>query len=193
MDRRELLAMLAAAPLPAALAIPPGVAQKARQTAGAARSAGGYAPRFFTEEEWRTVRILADIVIPADAKSGSATDAGVPEFMDFVMNEWPERQTPMRGGLAWLDRECRERYAAPFADCSGEQQLAMVDAIAWPARVAPDLRPGARWFSSFRDLTAGGFYSSEMGVHDLGYRGNTFVAEWKGCPDDALKKLGVQD
>ena len=132
-----------------------------------------------------------DLIIPKDARSGSATDAGVPEFMDFLMADQPPRQTAMRGGLAWIDHECEERYDKRFLECTPEQRTAVLDDIAWPQRAKPQFAHGVAFFNSFRDLTASGFWSSKMGVEDLQYIGNVMVAEWKGCPPDALKKLGL--
>jgi hypothetical protein len=154
-----------------------------------------FQPRFFTPHEYETVRVLVDLVIPRDERSGSATDAGVPEFMDFMMADQdtePEGRLAMRGGLAWLDAECRRRFGQVFRECAEKERTALLDVIAWPERAPADVSQGAAFFNGFRDLTASGFWSSEIGVKDLQYRGNTFVAEWKGCPDAALRKIGVQ-
>jgi hypothetical protein len=97
----------------------------------------------------------------------------------------------MRGGLAWIDLECQDRYDKTFLDCTAEQRSAVLDDIAWPANAKPELSQGVAFFNSFRDLTASGFWSSKMGVEDLKYLGNVMVPEWKGCPPEALKKLGV--
>jgi hypothetical protein len=163
-------------------------AQRARKTAAAK---GPYKPKFFTAHEWATVRVLVDIIIPKDERSGSATDATVPEFMDFLMDDQTNRRTAMRGGLAWIDHQCEERYDKRFIECSDEQRTAVLDDIAWPANAKPEFAHGVAFFNSFRDLTAAGFWSSKMGVQDLQYTGNVPVAVWKGCPDEALKKLGL--
>ncbi len=151
-----------------------------------------FAPQFFTAHEYETVRVLVDLVLPRDARSGSATDAGVPEFMDFMMMDSPSNQTPMRGGLSWLDTECRERFGKPFIECDEQARTAVLDDIAWPAKAPAELSHGVAFFNSFRDLTATGFWSSKMGVEDLRYMGNTAVPEWKGCPEEQLRRLGVQ-
>lgn len=191
MKRRELVRMLAAAPL-AGLEWSPVDVQRAAQAVAALRRRGqAFQPQFFTAHEYRTVRILVDLVIPRDERSGSATDAGVPEFMDFIMTDQKSQQTAMRGGLAWLDTECRERFGKDFAELDDAQRRTMLDDIAWPAKARPEMSQGAAFFNRFRDLTATGFWSSKMGVEDLGYMGNTAVADWKGCPDEQLKKLGV--
>jgi hypothetical protein len=135
--------------------------------------------------------MLVDIIIPRDERSGSATEAGVPEFMDFMMNDQPGRQTAMRGGLAWLDRECVSRYDKMFVDCTSADRTKVLDEIAWPQKAAAGLSHGVAFFNAFRDLTASGFWTSRMGIKDLDYQGNVFVPEWKGCPDDIVKKLGV--
>ncbi|HJU66542.1 MAG TPA: gluconate 2-dehydrogenase subunit 3 family protein, partial [Gemmatimonadaceae bacterium] len=146
---------------------------------------------FFSAHEFATVRVLADMVIPRDARSGSATDAGVPEFMDFIMIEYPIWQTPIRGGLAWLDAESRRRHSRAFLDLTDAERRGILDDIAYPARARPEMSHGVEFFTKFRDLTASGFWSSRMGVEDLRYQGNTLVQEWTGCPDPALRKLGV--
>jgi hypothetical protein len=77
-------------------------------------------------------------------------------------------------------------------DCTAPERAAVLDDIAWPARARPEMSQGVAFFNNFRDLTASGFWSSEMGVKDLEYRGNTVVRRWNGCPDAALVKLGVR-
>jgi len=166
---------------------------EARRVAGLVREAATpFAPSFFTPHEWETVRLLVDLIIPRDERSGSATEAGVPEFMDFMMTDRPDGQTAMRGGLAWLDNECIERFGKSFVTCSDGERTTVLDEIAYPKKAKPEMSQGVAFFNMFRDLTASGFWSSKMGVDDLGYQGNTFVAEWKGCPPEALQKLGVR-
>ena len=193
MKRREMVELLALAPMAAAFGWTDEDAERARGLAAASRGSGAqFEPTFFTEHEYATVRQLVDIIIPRDDRSGSATDAGVPEFMDFIVNDQAGRQTAMRGGLAWFDAECLERYDLPFTECSTEQRTAVLDDIAWPGRARPEHSHGVAFFNSFRDLTASGFWSSKMGVEDLRYVGNTFVREWTGCPEEQLRKLGVR-
>jgi Gluconate 2-dehydrogenase subunit 3 len=196
-NRRSMLGLLGSVPLAAGFTWTEVEAADAAQAAQTARRApaGGktplFKPKFFTAHEYATVRVLVDIIIPKDARSGSATDAGVPEFIDFMMADQPNRQTAMRGGLAWIDLECQDRFDKRFVDLSAEQRTAVLDDIAWPQKAKPEFAHGVAFFNSFRDLTASGFWSSKMGVTDLQYIGNTFVPEWKGCPDEAMKKLGV--
>jgi hypothetical protein len=210
LDRRTALKLLASAPAAAGFAWSDAEVAAAHAQVGAARrTAAAFKPAFFTPHEYRTVRVLVDLIIPKDDRSGSATDAGVPEFMDFIMSDQPPRQVAMRGGLAWLDRACEERFAQRFVACTDAQRRAVLDALSGPDPV-PELPPaepgaprplrkatglshGVAFFRSFRDLTATGFWTSRMGIADLQYIGNTFVREWKGCPAEALKKLGVGD
>ena len=190
MNRRETVKVLAAG---VGFWVTPLQVQRAAAFVAKARSAGrGYEPKFFTPHEWQTVRVLVDLAIPRDGRSGSATDAGVPEFMDFVLTDEPGRRTAMRGGLAWLDHECDDRYGKTFVACADAERVAVLDDIAWPKRAKSALAPGVAFFNGFRDLTASGFWSSKMGVQDLRYMGNVVVPEWKGCPDEQLKKLGVK-
>ncbi len=191
MKRRDVVRLLSVAPLATLDWSLPDVQRAACAVVELRRRGQAFQPAFFTAHEYRTVRILVDLIIPRDERSGSATDAGVPEFMDFIVSDQKSRQTAMRGGLSWLDTECRERYGKPFADLDDTRRQAVLDDIAWPARARPEMSQGVAFFTSFRDLTANGFWSSKVGVADLGYMGNTMVPEWKGCPDEQIKKLGV--
>ncbi len=146
--------------------------------------------KFFTEHEMATITILADIIIPKDAVSGSASDAKVPDFIEFIVKDMPAHQTPMRGGLRWLDMQSLKRNNNPFKDCTHEQQIALVDEIAYPDKAKPDMKQGVAFFSLMRNLTATGFYTSEIGVKDMGYTGNT-AHQWNGVPDDILKQYNV--
>lgn len=190
-SRRDVLRILLSAPAATMVWTDAEAMQAVSATQTARASAEPFVPKFFTPAELRFVRVLADIVIPKDDRSGSASDAGVPEFMDFMMIEQPARQVAMRGGLAWLDRECQRRFDKVFLDCSDAQRTAVLDDIAWPAKAKPEFAHGVAFFNSFRDLTAAGFWTTRMGIDDLQYLGNRSVARWNGCPEAALKKLGV--
>jgi hypothetical protein len=196
LNRRTMLQLLGAAPVAAGFTWTEAEAAQAAASAQTARrpAAGtktAYKPKFFTAHEWATVNVLVDLIIPKDDRSGGATDAGVPAFMDFMMVDQPNRQTAMRGGLAWIDHECEDRYDKRFLDCTPPQRAAVLDDIAWPQKAKPEFRHGVAFFNSFRDLTAAGFWSSKMGVEDLKYLGNTMNPNWTGCPPECLKKLGV--
>ncbi|HWC53305.1 MAG TPA: gluconate 2-dehydrogenase subunit 3 family protein [Chitinophagaceae bacterium] len=147
--------------------------------------------KFFTPDEMATITILADIIIPKDEVSGSASDAKVPDFIEFIVKDMPEHQVPLRGGLRWLDVECMKRFEKPFRDCSQQQQLEVVDDIAYPERkLKPGMSQGVKFFNLMRDLTATGFYTTEIGVKDIGYAGNK-PNQWNGVPDEVLKQYGI--
>ncbi len=147
-------------------------------------------PNFFTEHEMATITILSDIIIPKDAVSGSATDAKVPEFIEFIVKDMPDHQVPMRGGLKWLDLHSYKKHAKAFTECSSKEQIGIVDEIAYPEKAAPALAQGVSFFNKIRDLVTTGFYTAEIGVKDLGYMGNV-PNMWAGVPDDVLKQHGL--
>jgi hypothetical protein len=145
---------------------------------------------FFTPHEMATITILADIIIPKDGVSGSASDAKVPDFIEFIVKDMPEHQTPMRGGLRWFDMQCLKRFDNSFKDLNHEQQMQMVDEIAWPKKAKPEMAQGVSFFNLVRNLTATGFYTSEIGGKDVGYMGNV-PNQWNGVPADVLKQYNM--
>ena len=196
MDRRRALRLIGvagAAPLAGSFEwSAEDVANAAVALEKRAASNARFAPDFFTPHEWETVRVLVDLVIPADGRSGSATDAGVPEFIDFMMIDGSEgRRSSMREGLAWLDAEAERRFRTTFLTAADALRRQILDDIAWPERAPAELEAGVGWFNSFRDLTGAGFFSSRLGWDDLQYMGNMVVPAWEGCPEPALRKLGV--
>jgi hypothetical protein len=146
---------------------------------------------FFDEHEMKTIRILVDIIIPKDEVSGSATEAKVPEFIEFIVKDMPYHQVPMRGGLKWLDIQCLKRFNSDFASCSTAQQIEMVDEIAFPEKAKPEMQQGVAFFNKLRDLTATGFFTTEMGIKDLGYVGNK-PNQWDGVPQEVLDQYSVK-
>jgi len=145
---------------------------------------------FFTPEEMATITILGDIIIPKDDISGSASDAKVPEFIEYIVKDMPKHQIPMRGGLRWLDMQMLSRHGHAFKDCTAQQQIDMVTEIAYPAKAKPAMRQGVAFFSRMRMLTATGFFTSKIGLEDIGYMGNR-PNQWNGVPDDVLKQYGL--
>ena len=189
-NRRKMLHVLGSAPAAAvALTMVPSQAEAAGQNAQPTGAKPGQL-RFFTEREFATVAALADMIIPKDARSGSASDSGAPHFIDNIVAEQRDRQTPMRGGLVWLDSECRSRFDRAFLECADAERRQVLDDIAYPAKARPEMSHGVRFFTSLRDLVATGFWSSRMGVEDLGYSGNR-PAVWSGAPAEVLAKLGL--
>lgn len=156
----------------------------------AIRDAKLLAEKFFTADELKTITVLSDIILPADAVSGSASQVGVPAFIEFMMKDQPQHQTPMRGGLMWLNNQTNKRFQKPFIGCSSAQQLEIVDAIAYPEQVKSDMRQGAAFFTLLRNFVVTGFYTTQTGFNDLGYMGNR-PNTWEGVPDDVLVQYGV--
>lgn len=148
--------------------------------------------KYFSEHEMATITVLADIIIPEDEVSKSASAAGVPAFIDFIVQDMPEHQVPMSGGLRWLDLESFKRFNKSFVDLAEADRLKIVDDIAYPNRkdLSPDLKRGAAFFSLIRNLTVTGFYTSEIGVKDVGYKGN-IPTKWNGVPDEVLKQYNL--
>lgn len=145
--------------------------------------------KYFTAPELATLAVLSDIIIPADKNSGSASQSGVPQFIEFMVKDQPIWQTPFRGGLAWLDQESRKRFGKVFTGVSKEQRLKIVDDIAYPETAKPEMSQGVAFFNVMRNFTATGFFSSKMGIEDIGYLGNV-PNQWDGVPTDVLKKYG---
>jgi hypothetical protein len=179
LSRRRLFQVIGAVPAVAAMTAGPAAAQ--------APPPAAYQRKIFDDRQWRTVCALCDLIIPADELSGSAAQAGVPEFiddwLDFRKQEDGNEDLAAKilGGLAWLDRESARLFGKAFAEAAPDQQAQILDRIAWPERAAAEDRHAAAFFNKLRDLTASGFFSSKMGIADLPYLGNTVVAEWKGC------------
>lgn len=146
--------------------------------------------KFFNEHEFATIVVLADIIIPKDDVSGSASDAKVADFIEFIVKDMPDHQTPMRGGLRWLDLECMKKYEKAFKDLTSKEQIEMVDLIAYPKKAKPEHRQGVAFFNLMRNLTVTGFYTTKMGYDDVGFVGNT-PNQWNGVPPEVLKQYNL--
>jgi gluconate 2-dehydrogenase gamma chain len=138
-----------------------------------------------------TITILADIILPKDEKSGSASELGVPAFIEFIVKDEPEHQLPMRGGLRWLDVYCLNHYDKAFSGLTPAQRIEVVEEIAYPYKVKPGMEQGVAFFNKMRDLTAIGFFTSKEGIKDLGYVGNA-PGKWEGVPAEVLKQYGLE-
>lgn len=207
MDRREHLKLLLAGGVGAGLFMATGCTEEDQRISEDIIRENGYgygrtdyekeidrrihAEQFFTESEFEMVKVLADIIIPADGESGSATDAGVPDFIEFMMKDYPPFQLVTRGGLMWLNNQCNRHFEKAFLECSEEERLEIIDKIAWPDEAEPDMQYGVRFFNRMRDLTATGFFTSQMGVEYLGYQGNR-PGFWDGVPQEVLEKHGFE-
>jgi len=195
MNRRDALKVLGLAPLAASIGVAPTHLERVTRAVATLEELGAPGtPTFFNAHEWATVRVLVDYIIPRDERSGSATEAKVPEFIDFLMADRESSEASrvaMHGGLAWLDNECQHRFGKSFLTATDAQRRQLLDDIAWPKKARPELHPGVVFFSRFRDLTASGFFSTQMGWQDVQYKGNVAIPVWNGCPPAALAKLGV--
>lgn len=145
---------------------------------------------FFSEEELHTIAVLCDIILPANTTSGSATDAGVHDFIAFIVKDMTYHQLPLRGGLMWLDTLSNTLFNKRFTYCAAEEQLTMVEDIAYPDKVKPGFEYGVKFFNLLRDLVLTGYYTSQMGLKDLGYKGNV-PNIWDGVPEEVLAKHGL--
>jgi hypothetical protein len=146
--------------------------------------------KFFDDHEMNTIKVLIDIILPKDGVSGSATEAGVHDFIEFIVKDIPRHQLPLRGGLKWLDNQSLKQFNQNFIDCSSTNQIALIDQIAYPELAKPEMKQGVTFFNLLRDLTATGFFTSQMGLKDLGYVGNA-PNRWDGVPKDVLDNYGL--
>src|SRR5690625_3577541 len=138
-------------------------------------------PDFFDKHEMETITALADLIIPEDEVSGSASDAKVPEFIAFIVKDMLQHQTPLRGGIRWLDRACLTNFGKVFTACSKDKQLKILNEIAYPEQAKPEMETGVAFFNRMRELTISGFYTTKIGIEDIGYMGNK-PHQWKGVP-----------
>jgi gluconate 2-dehydrogenase gamma chain len=190
-SRRDILKSLAygAAATSVLRVIPARAAEYAHHMVAAEKAAapaGAYTPKFFSPHEYKTLQALCQTIIPADADSGGAIEAGAPEFIDLLTSENPDYQRILGGGLLWLDSACSDRFDNDkvYLDCAADQQKEILDLIAYKknAIANPALNPGVEFFSFLRNMTADGFFTSEIGIKYLGYIGSTFLKEFPGCP-----------
>ena len=192
LNRRDLLKVMTLAP---AAALAPGMAASvsaASLDGGEAVPPAAFTPKALDPHQWKTLSVLCDLIIPEDGHSGSATQAGVPEFSDDFLEVRGEKyKTEMAGGLAWLDLRCNHEFGRDFVDCTGAEQQQMLNRIAYPGKSKPEDAYGAAFFMPLRDLIMDGFYTSEIGIADLQYQGNKMVAHWDGCPENVTSRLGV--
>lgn len=189
--RRDVLKALAVAPLAATITWSRDEVERAAEHV-ARHADQQFAPAFFNAQEFRTVSVLVDDIIPADDRSGAATSAKVPEFMDFILNDGGQgARTNMRNGLTWLNQEAQKRFAKTYPDSAQAERNQILDDIAWPARARDEFRANVMWFNTFRNLTASGFFSSRVGYRDLNYTGNAMLPQWRGATPAMMQKLGL--
>ncbi|HTZ57341.1 MAG TPA: gluconate 2-dehydrogenase subunit 3 family protein [Acidobacteriaceae bacterium] len=153
-------------------------------TEKATSKTGAYTPKYFKPQQYKTVQSLCESIFPADADCGGAIEAGAPEYIDLLTSENPHYQLTLGGGIMWLDSTCIDRYGKTYLDCTKQQQTEMLDKIAYrkSGEEDPSLSQGVEFFSFLRNLAADGFFTSQIGIKYLGYIGNTYLAEFPGCP-----------
>lgn len=188
LSRRDVLKSLTMGSACSALgAIPLRAAEYAHSMIAAEKaqtSQREYTPKFFLPQQYKTLKMLCETILPADGDSGGAIEAGAPEFIDLLTSENAEYQLKLGGGLMWLNSQCVDRYGNEYSNCAPKQQTEILDLIAYRAHAAQDsmLTPGVEFFSFLRKLTADGFFTSKIGIQYLGYIGNTFLTDFPGCP-----------
>jgi hypothetical protein len=166
-------------------AIPLEAAEYAHGVIEAEKAASAtYTAKYFDTHQYQTLQSLCETILPADSDSGGAIEAGAPEFIDLITSENQEYQLQLGGGLKWLDATCTSRYGKAYLSCSAEQQKEILDQIAYRKHAEQDesLKQAVEFFSLLRNLTADGFFTSKIGIKYLGYKGNTFLTAFPGCP-----------
>lgn len=142
---------------------------------------------FFTPDEMKTIEVLCDLILPADDVSVSASQVGVPAFIEFMAKDQPTYQTPLRGGIKWLDNFSVKKFGKAFVQLEKSQQIEIIELIAYPEEATPEVSQGVAFFTRMRDLTISGFYTTAVGFQDLGYKGNQ-PNNWDGVPQEVLDK-----
>lgn len=175
---------------------------------------GAYRPKLFKPHEYRTIQRLAELIIPADERSGSAVDAGAPEFIDLLCSQNPELADIYTGGLLWLEARMRRQHGVPFLEAAEEQQTSLLDRLVEEGdpekvegaratrygasedyqgfsnyRLQPvsDLAPGVWFFEWLRKMTVDAFYTSPIGIEDVGYQGNKAVSRYE-VPESIIQE-----
>jgi hypothetical protein len=188
-SRRNLFQILGAVPAAAALTsaataeghVHPATAEQKPS------SQTPYKRQTFDDHQWQTIQVLSDLIVPADEHSGSATQAGVPEFLDDWIAFRSEQdanenlKAQIFGGLMWLDRESNAQFGGNFLDAKPDQQKQLLDRVAYPKKAKDEDHAWVFFFSELRSLVVSGYFSSKMGVAALPYLGNTAVVHWTGC------------
>jgi gluconate 2-dehydrogenase gamma chain len=194
LKRRDMLKILGAVPGAAlATSAPLGVAAHALQNPpAAAPTSKAYQPKVFNPHEWDTLRVLCDLMIPADQHDDGAVEAGVPQFIDDWLNfKGGDLPAQIQGGLTWLDLESNRLFQQDFAASTAAEQKQILDRIAFPQKAAPADASAVAFFNRLRDLVVSGYYTSRIGFRALPYLGNEPESEWNGCPAPVLAKLGL--
>jgi hypothetical protein len=147
--------------------------------------------QFFTDTDLSLIAVLCDLILPATTTAASATDAEVPAFIDFIVKDLPYHQIPIQGGLMWLNGESNKRFNKIFERCTDGEQKQIIDDISYPSTDATaQYDAGRKFFGRLRNLVLTGYYTTKIGIDDVGYVGNR-ANLWDGVPDDVLAKHGM--
>jgi len=187
-SRRDLLFRWSASVALAALGeevLPAQETKHVHKAVAQEKSKGAYQPKALTDHEYATLRHLADLIIPSDEHSKGALEAGAADFIDFLCAANTDLQDIYTGGIAWLDEEMRRRYDKDFLSSEPAQQTTVLDLIAWRRNASPELNPGIQFFTFTRRMVADAYYTSPIGMKDLGYMGNSAISQFS-VPKEAL-------
>jgi len=160
-----------------------------------AKTTGGvYKPKGLNAHEYKTVTRLADLIIPADDVSKGAVEAGAPQFIDLLCSQAPEMSAIWTGGIGWMDHQMIKQHNTTWIDARPEQQTALLDTIAYRKNASPENSPGIHFFEWARNMVMDGFYTSPIGVKDVGYLGNKGQTTFQvpaSAIDYAVKRSGL--
>ena len=182
-SRRDLLKAIAAAASAGPLSLQ--AAQHVHGIAADEKIAGTYNPKALTLHEFKTLQVLADLIIPSDDRGPAATAAGVCDFIDLLASQNPQLLAIYTGGIAWLDHSSQRLYSKDFAASAPQQQTQLLDLIAYRKNESPILGPGIRFFDWARRMVVDAYYTSPAGIKAIGYLGNTAVAKFE-IPQEAI-------
>lgn len=181
--RRTLLENIALAAVTGGLTLE--AAQHVHGVAAQEKTGGVYKPKGLNAHEYKTLEKLADFIIPTDQHSPGAVAAGAPEFIDLLASQNPQMLAIYTGGIAWLDHSMQRHHSTDFLGAKTEQQTAMLDLIAYRKNESPELGPGIKFFEWARRMVVDAYYTSPIGIKDVGYMGNTAVSKFE-VPQEAI-------
>ena len=164
--------------------IPLQAAEHAHHMIETEKAAGPYTPKFFDAHAYKLLQALCQVIIPPDADSGGALEGGAPEFIDLLASENSDYQKPLKDFLAWIDAACTRKYGKAWLECDKSQQTEVLNLVAYRKNAEQDA--SLAWpvynFGFLRNFVADGFFTSRIGIEYLGYQGNTYLADFQGCP-----------
>lgn len=192
-SRRDLLQRIALSITAGSLSLE--AAQHVHGIAAQEKAAtGAYKPKGLNAHEYKTLQKLADFIVPADEVSAGAVSAGASEWIDLMASQNPELLAIYTGGIGWLDHAMERRHTTDFLSATLEHQTAILDLIAYRKNESPELGPGIKFFEWARKMVVDAYYTSPIGIKDLGYMGNTAVSKFevpREAIDYALKRSPV--